>query len=114
MRTCWQRCIADLSGVRLDLVPDFVGEDPTYWLANTGQWLSGHGWNMVCMVSVETGGPAIELAKLATAHHNRIEVGTTASGAYHAVVRQADGTVWDPQPSCGQLVTIMGIYWLVR
>lgn len=113
MTDCWRRCIARLADVPHELVPNFVAEDPEFWLADTAGWLQAMGLQLVAMVSVADGA-GIEVLKHAQPIGRHIEVGTIEGGTFHAVVREVDGSVWDPMPSSTGLVTVLGLYWVVN
>lgn len=108
---CWRRCIARLAGVDWELVPNFVVDDPAYWLADTCEWLDTRGLTLLAMVSVKDG-TQLDVSPHVLPVPPYIAVGLTETGTYHAVVFDADGTQWDPHGGPGVL-TVLGMYWVV-
>lgn len=112
MRDCWRRCVAQLLGMEAEQVPDFVNDDPEYWLPDTNEWLEGFGKQLVVLVSMKEQ-QTVQMAKLVESKAAHIAVGIMADGHAHAVVVGADGQVWDPMANGSKLQLVNAMYWVV-
>lgn len=110
MTDCWRRCIAKLTGMAPEWVPDFVNDDPDHWLQDTSEWLRSRGLALVALVNV--GGDALAMARYVTPKGPYIAVGSIGGELCHAVVHEADGTVWDPMQGCVPLQNVCAVYWV--
>lgn len=112
MRDCWRRCLAHLMTMPWELVPDFVNDDPEYWLSETNEWLKDRGKQLLVLVSID-GSQNVQVTDYVSTSRAHVQVGMTAAGVHHAVVCGEDGTIWDPLPAGGELLTITAMYWVV-
>lgn len=115
MHECWRLCIERLTG--LEAVPDFVYNDKDAWLADTGEWLADHGYDLIAMVSVEQYAE-LDISGLVTPLSGglpMIEIGPIEGGTYHAVIIEAPGRVWDPMEGyrfTKPFTKVYGAYWV--
>lgn len=114
MRDCWRRCIARVLGIEASDVPDFVGEDPNAWLANTGMWLHDRGRDLIALVPVQDGLDTDVTALADCKAFPAIACKVSEDGAVHAVVIEGSGSVWDPAPDCEGMAqgTTISMYWV--
>lgn len=115
MGDCWRHCVARLAGVATIEVPDFVNTAGKDWLQATAQWLWVHGYDLVALVPV-LGVLNTELAKCMAPTPPYIAVGQAAltDERHHAVVFDAGGYLWDPEPSGCGLASVVAVYWVVK
>ena len=94
---CLEACIATITGLALEEIPHFLGDD---WFADYRGWLGEKGWN----VAWWDAGEGAEPSGLAIAS------GPSVRGLPHSVVYR-DGVFHDPHPSDAGLIEVQ--YWLL-
>lgn len=116
MHDCWRQCIARLVGIDIELVPDFVAESELYWLDSTSAWLADRGLRIVAMAAIRTGteaGTPMDVANICQPRPPYIAVGATEAWESHAVVFDADGSLWEPAEGGTGLLAVYALYWVL-
>ena len=95
---CFEACVATITGIPLDDIPHFLGDD---WYAEYRAWLTGKGWNLIWW-DAGTGAepPGIAIAS-----------GPSVRGLPHSVVYRDGALAHDPHPSGAGLLELQ--YWLL-
>jgi hypothetical protein len=109
---CWRQCIAHVMGMDSKHVPDFVAQFGSGWVEGTNSWLNVHGAALVGMIAVDAR-RCVDIGFIKSCPVQMILVGPCGS-QHHAVVKEADGTFYDPMPRGRGLAAVRGAYFVVR
>lgn len=107
---CLRCCIAMVTGVPYEDVPDFVQRDGTNWSLGVAKWAPGAGF--ACIRLRATGDGEI-MALAASGDIPWIATGESPRGRNHAVVCVGEMVLHDPHPSRAGIDDMSGALFLL-